>query len=119
MNGALVMVAIVTGGYSGIGAETARVLRSAGARVIVPARNRDKAAAALNGIDVEIETMDLLDPASIAAFAEMFLAFGQPPLHILVNSAGIAGVPLTRDARGYESHFATNHLGHFQLALLL
>ena len=111
-------IAIVTGGYSGIGVETARALRSAGARVIVPARDHDKAAAALQGIDVEIEAMDLLEPASIDAFAERFLASGQP-LHILVNSAGIGGAPLTRDARGYELHFATNHLGHFQLAMRL
>ena len=111
-------IAIVTGGYSGIGLETARVLRSAGARVIVPTRDRDKAATALNGIDVEIEAMDLLDPASIDAFAGRFVASGQP-LHMLVNSAGIGGAPLTRDARGYELHFATNHLGHFQLAMRL
>ncbi len=111
-------IAIVTGGYSGIGVETVRALRSAGARVIVPTRDRDKAVRALDGIEAEIEAMDLLDPASIDAFAERFLASGRP-LHILVNSAGIAGAPLTRDARGYESHFATNHLGHFQLAMRL
>lgn len=39
-------------------------------------------------MDVEIEPMDLLDPASIDAFAEKFLAAGQP-LHMLVNSAGV------------------------------
>ena len=112
-------IAIVTGGYSGIGLETTRVLRSAGARVIVPARDHDKAATALEGIDgVEIEAMDLIDPASIDAFAVKFLASGEP-LHIIVNSAGIGGAPLTRDARGYELHFATNHLGHFQLAMRL
>jgi NAD(P)-dependent dehydrogenase (short-subunit alcohol dehydrogenase family) len=112
-------VAVITGGSSGIGLETTRALCSAGARVIVPARDHDKAATALEGLDgVEIETMDLLDPASIDAFAERFLATGAP-LHFLVNSAGIGGAPLTRDARGYEVHFATNHLGHFQLAIRL
>ncbi|WP_020201103.1 MULTISPECIES: oxidoreductase [Cupriavidus] len=111
--------AIVTGGYSGLGRETARVLRAAGARVIVPARDVERARTALSGIDVEVEPMDLLDPASIDAFAARFLAAGQP-LHILVNSAGIMAVPtLTRDARGYESQFATNHLGHFQLTARL
>ncbi|WP_420991726.1 oxidoreductase [Cupriavidus sp. 30B13] len=108
--------AIVTGGYSGLGRETARVLRAAGARVLVPARDVERARTALSGIDAEVEPMDLLDPASIDAFAARFLAAGQP-LHILVNSAGIMAVPaLTRDARGYECQFATNHLGHFQLA---
>jgi NAD(P)-dependent dehydrogenase (short-subunit alcohol dehydrogenase family) len=110
--------AIVTSGHSGIGLETTRALRSAGAKVIVLARDRDKAEDALHGLDVELEQMDLLDPASIDAFAERFVATGRP-LHILVNSAGIGGAPLTRDARGYELHFATNHLGHFQLAMRL
>ncbi len=112
-------MAVVTGGYSGLGLETSRILRTAGARVIVPTRDPKKAASALAGIDVEIEPMDLIDPASIDAFADRFLAAGSP-LHFLVNSAGIMAVPtLTRDARGYELHFATNHLGHFQLTTRL
>ena len=112
-------VAIVTGGYSGIGLETTRAMCSAGAKVIVPARDYDKAATALEGLDgVEVEAMDLLGPASIDAFAERFLASGQP-LHILVNSAGIMACPLARDARGYESQFVTNRLGHFQLVTRL
>jgi NAD(P)-dependent dehydrogenase (short-subunit alcohol dehydrogenase family) len=94
-----------------------RSLRAHGASVIVPTRNRASALAALAGIEgLEIEPMDLLDPASIDAFAEKFIG-SRRPLHILVNSAGIMMVPLTRDARGYESQFATNHLGHFQLVL--
>ncbi|MCX5137057.1 oxidoreductase [Streptomyces sp. NBC_00340] len=108
-------VAIVTGGYSGIGLETVRVLRAAGAEVVVPARDPARAAAALEGTDgVEVVEMDLNAPASVDAFAEGFLASGRP-LHLLVASAGIMATPLTRDARGYEAQFATNHLGHFQL----
>ncbi|MEE6261889.1 SDR family NAD(P)-dependent oxidoreductase [Plantactinospora sonchi] len=110
---------IVTGGHSGLGLETTRALRSAGATVVVPARNPDRARALLAGIDgVEVDELDLMDPASIDAFAVRFLATGRP-LHILVNSAGIQNVPLTRDARGYEAQFATNHLGHFQLTTRL
>jgi NAD(P)-dependent dehydrogenase (short-subunit alcohol dehydrogenase family) len=112
-------IAIVTGGYSGLGLETTRVLHAAGAKIIVPARDSNKAAKALRGLNgIEIEVMDLLDPASIDAFAEKFLDSGRP-LHILVNSAGIMASPLTRDARGYEAQFATNHLGHFQLTARL
>ncbi|MBW4081196.1 oxidoreductase [Paenibacillus sp. S150] len=108
--------AIVTGGYAGLGLETTRTLVSAGANVIVPARDLDKARQALAGLKgAEIEEMDLIDPNSIDTFAAGFLASGRP-LHILVNSAGIMGLPeLTKDGRGFEYHFATNHLGHFQL----
>jgi NAD(P)-dependent dehydrogenase (short-subunit alcohol dehydrogenase family) len=107
-------VAIVTGGHSGIGRETTRVLREAGAEVVVPVRYPDRTE--LEG--VEIAHLDLLDPASVDAFAEAFVTSGRP-LHILVNSAGIMAVPLRRDARGYESQFATNHLGHHQLTTRL
>ncbi|NII11872.1 oxidoreductase [Oleiagrimonas sp. C23AA] len=110
--------AIVTGGYSGIGVETVRALTRAGARVVVPARDLDKARRNLHGIDVDIVPMDLADPASIDAFAEQYLS-RDVPLHILINSAGIMACPLTRDARGYELQFATNHLGHFQLTARL
>jgi NAD(P)-dependent dehydrogenase (short-subunit alcohol dehydrogenase family) len=112
-------VAIVTGGYSGLGRETTRALATAGAEVVVPARDLNRAAAALAGMDrVSVEPMDLIDPASIDAFANSFLAADRP-LDILVNSAGIMAAPLARDSRGYESHFAINHLGHFQLTARL
>ena len=108
-------VAIVTGGYSGIGLETARVLHGAGARVVVPARNVERARAALADLDgVEVAALDLIDPASVDAFAAAFLESGRP-LHLLINNAGIMATPLARDARGFESQFATNHLGHFRL----
>jgi len=108
-------IAMVTGGYSGIGLETARAFHNAGAKVIVPARDRDRAASAVAGLaGLEVETLDLLDPASITAFTERYRASGRP-LHLLVNSAGIMASPKTLDPRGYEIQFATNHLGHFQL----
>ena len=111
-------IAIVTGGYSGIGLETSRVLKLARATVIVPARDMEKAKRNLTGLDVELEPMDLFDPSSIDAFAEKFIASGRP-LHILVNSAGIMATPLSRSEQGYESQFATNHLGHFRLTAKL
>jgi len=81
----------------------------------VPARTAVKARKALGDIQrVEQGTLDLLDPASIDAFTNEFLATGRP-LHMLINNAGIMATPLTRDSRGYESQFSANHLGHFQL----
>lgn len=105
--------ALVTGGYSGLGLETVRALANAGARVVVAARRPDIAAGALREVagKVEIGELDLSDSASIDAFGAAFLG----PLHILINNAAIMANPLTRDSRGYESQFATNHLGHFQL----
>lgn len=111
--------AIVTGGYSGIGLETVRSLTAAGARVIVPARDLNKARNAVQPIaGASLESLDLMDPASIDDFADRFLA-SERALHVLVNNAGIMANPLTRDVRGYESQFATNHLGHFQLTARL
>ena len=111
--------AVVTGGYSGVGLEVTRALAGAGATVIVPARTEEKARAATLGIPgVELERMELMDPGSIDAFARRFVDSGRP-LDMLVNNAGIMAPPLTRDARGYESQFATNHLGHYQLTARL
>jgi NAD(P)-dependent dehydrogenase (short-subunit alcohol dehydrogenase family) len=109
--------AVVTGGHAGLGLEMTRALAKAGAAVTVGTRNPDRAAARLAGVErVEVGRLDLLDPASIDAFADRYLAAGRP-LHVLLNNAGIMGGPLVRDARGYESQFATNHLGHFHLTL--
>ena len=112
-------VAIVTGGYSGLGLETTRALAEAGAIVIVPARTPEKAQKALVDIpNVEQASLDLADPRSIDAFAGGFLSRTKK-LDILVNNAAIMASPLMRDARGYEAQFATNHLGHFQLTARL
>lgn len=110
---------LVTGGYAGIGREAVRVLLAKGARVIVPARNMDKARKNLADLpDVILGEMDLMDPASIDTFAQWFLA-SNPTLDILINNAGTMAAPLTRDSRGFESQFSTNVLGHFQLTARL
>jgi NAD(P)-dependent dehydrogenase (short-subunit alcohol dehydrogenase family) len=111
--------AIVTGGASGIGIETARALASAGAEVTLAVRNLEageRTAADITGStgneQVLIAPLDLADQASVAAFA----AGWDGPLHILVNNAGIMASPLMRTPQGWEMQFATNHLGHFALA---
>jgi NAD(P)-dependent dehydrogenase (short-subunit alcohol dehydrogenase family) len=112
-------VAIVTGGNTGIGLETTKTLAAAGAIVIVAARDMEKAKRNLTGIDnVELETMDLMNPGSIDAFSEKFLGSNRS-LHLLINNAGIMWVPLRKDSRGVESQLATNYLAQFQLAARL
>ena len=96
--------------------EVTRALSKAGAFVTVGSRNPEMAALAVTGTErVEISQLDLLDPQSIDAFSARWLDSGRP-LHILINNAGASGGP-ARDARGFEKHFATNHLGHSQLTL--
>lgn len=108
-------IAVVTGGNTGIGLDTTLTLTSAGATVIVLARDLEKAKKNLEGIsNIEIESVDMMDPVSIDLFSEKFLA-SERPLHLLINNAGIMWVPLRRNSKGIESQLATNYLAQFQL----
>jgi NAD(P)-dependent dehydrogenase (short-subunit alcohol dehydrogenase family) len=108
-------LALVTGGYSGIGLETTRALSDAGAEVVVPARRPASASEALAGIDrVSVDELDLADLGSVRAFAERFVASGRG-IDMVINNAGIMAAARTRVGPGWESDFATNHLGHFAL----
>ncbi|MEW2514811.1 oxidoreductase [Streptomyces sp. NPDC046870] len=107
---------IITGANSGIGLETARAFAQAGAHVIMAVRDVARArptAAQLPG-STELRPLDLADLASVRAFAASV-----EPVDILINNAGVANVPLGRTADGFETHFGTNHLGHFALTNLL
>jgi NAD(P)-dependent dehydrogenase (short-subunit alcohol dehydrogenase family) len=115
--------AIVTGASSGIGVETALALADAGAAVTLAVRNTqagERVAAEIregtgNGA-VTVGALELSDLSSVAAFA----AAWSGPLDILVNNAGVMAIQeLTLSASGHEMQFATNHLGHFALALAL
>ena len=108
--------AIVTGGYSGIGLETTKALASVGAKVIVPVRSKEKAAAALSDVegDVTSAPMDLGDLNSVKTFANDFLGVHQK-LDILINNAGVMACPETRVGPNWEAQIATNHFGHFAL----
>jgi NAD(P)-dependent dehydrogenase (short-subunit alcohol dehydrogenase family) len=112
--------AIVTGGASGIGVETVRALATAGAEVTLAVRNTaagERVAGqiieATGNNHVFVAPIELADRASVRAFAESWTG----PLHILVNNAGVMAEPLNRTPEGWEHQFATNHLGHFGLAL--
>jgi NAD(P)-dependent dehydrogenase (short-subunit alcohol dehydrogenase family) len=111
--------AVVTGGASGIGIETARALAAAGAEVTLAVRNveaGERTAADLvadtGNKQIHVGALELSDPASVRGF----VAAWDGPLHILVNNAGVMAAPLTRTPQGWELQFATNHLGHFALA---
>lgn len=115
--------AIVTGASSGIGAETARVLASAGADVTLAVRDPEAGAAIAGRITeaagrgggaVHVAPLDLADPASVTAFTGAWTG----PLHLLIANAGIMGLPGRQlTPAGWELQFATNHLGHFSLAV--
>ena len=108
-------LALVTGGYSGLGLETTRALAVAGAHVVVPARRPDVAREALTGIEgVEVDTLDLAELESVREFAERFLATDRP-IDLMIDNAAIMACPETRVGPGWEAQFATNHLGHFVL----
>jgi NAD(P)-dependent dehydrogenase (short-subunit alcohol dehydrogenase family) len=111
--------AVVTGGASGIGVETARALAGAGAAVTLAVRDREAGRRVAEDITATtgnekllVAPLDLVDRASVAAF----VAGWEGPLHILVNNAGIMAAPLARTPEGWELQFATNHFGHFALA---
>ena len=115
-------VAIVTGANSGLGFVTARELARAGARVVLASRSSEKGrdaaskiASATPGADVQPAVLDLAALESVRAFA----ATAPDRVDLLINNAGVMAAPrrVTRD--GFESQFATNHLGHFALTGLL
>ena len=112
---------IVTGGASGIGYETAKALAAAGADVMLAVRDRsagEKAAVAINeaiGADnVVAGTLDLASLASVGSFVD---AWGDQPLDILINNAGVMATPLLRTAEDLELQIGTNHFGHFVLTV--
>ncbi len=112
-------IAIVTGGNTGIGLETVKTLASAGATVIVPSRDIEKARRNLVDIDgVELEALNLMSSESIDAFAQKFIDSGRS-LHILINNAGIMWVPLRYSEEGFESQLATNYLAPYRLTAKL
>ena len=107
---------VVTGANSGVGLETARALAAVGAEVVMACRDVSKGTAAARSIvgAVEVVALDLADLSSVRAFAAQV-----GDVDVLVNNAGIMGVPFARSVDGVELHLATNHLGHYALTNLL
>ena len=115
---------VITGANGGLGFQTARILGSRGAEVVLACRNLEKGEAAARqvpGYDagrVTVRRVDVADLASVRDFADAFLS-EHDGLDVLVNNAGVLGAPYGLTVDGVETHFATNHLGHFALTNLL
>jgi NAD(P)-dependent dehydrogenase (short-subunit alcohol dehydrogenase family) len=117
--------AIVTGGNSGLGFETAVALAAKGARVVLAVRNIDKGKEAVARIarrhpdaDVELQRLDLGSLESVHAAAEQLRARHEA-IDLLINNAGVMYPPRSATEDGFELQFGTNHLGHFALTGLL
>jgi NAD(P)-dependent dehydrogenase (short-subunit alcohol dehydrogenase family) len=115
---------VITGANSGVGFQAARILGSRGAELVLACRNLEKGEAAARqvpGYDagrVAVRRLDVADLASVRAFADALLS-EYDELDVLVNNAGVLGAPFGLTSDGVETHFATNHLGHFALTNLL
>lgn len=114
-------LALITGGASGLGLETARAMAAKGAQIVIAARDMEKGEAAMTAIhafvpDAQIEVMelDLADLDSVRAFTTLFLQ-EHPQLDLLINNAGVMACEQGQTKDGFEMQFGTNHLGHFLL----
>ena len=112
---------LVTGVSAGLGVETARALAVKGAHVIGAARDLSKAKSATAeavreaeaaGGRIELIELDLASLASVRACADKLVAQGEP-LDVVIANAGVMATPFGKTADGFETHFGTNHLGHF------
>lgn len=116
---------VITGASSGLGRESARALASAGAQVVLAARNPDALAESQSWVRAEVPDaatttvhLDLTSLASIRAAAASIQEIA-PAIHVLMNNAGVMFTPFGRTTDGFETQFGTNHLGHFELTRLL
>ena len=117
--------AVVTGANGGLGLETARQLAAKGAHVVMAVRNQEKAAAAVDEIRagvpdaaLELVTLDLASQASVRAAAEQIVA-AHKGIDLLINNAGVMGIPEAKTVDGFEMQLGVDHLGHWSLTALL
>jgi NAD(P)-dependent dehydrogenase (short-subunit alcohol dehydrogenase family) len=117
------VTAIVTGGASGIGVETARALARQGAAVTLAVRDMGAGTRVAADINDELTRVSVftakLDLASLASARAFARDWGDQPVHILVNNAGVMSCPFGQTSDGFEQQFGVNHLGHFYLTNLL
>ncbi|CEP18653.1 hypothetical protein [Parasitella parasitica] len=118
-------IAIITGSNTGIGKVSALEMARKGATVILACRNREKTAKVVGEIKsqtgnqrIEFIPLDLLKLSSVTEFVNQFLA-RHSELHILMNNAGVMMCPFGLSEDGIETQFATNHVAHHYLTMLL
>jgi NAD(P)-dependent dehydrogenase (short-subunit alcohol dehydrogenase family) len=118
-------VAVVTGANGGLGLETARELARKGGRVVMAVRNQEKAEQAVADIradmpdaSLELVPLDLGSQASVRAAAEQILRENER-IDLLINNAGVMGIPECKTIDGFEMQFGVDHLGHWTLTALL
>jgi len=105
---------IITGPTSGIGHSTALELAKHGTVVLV-GRDQGKLGEMQKAIEHAVPVVcDLSDLASVRRAAAEIIAL-RLPLAGLVNNAGIMELRATKNAQGWDTAFATNHLGPFAL----
>jgi NAD(P)-dependent dehydrogenase (short-subunit alcohol dehydrogenase family) len=118
-------VAVITGANGGLGLETARELARAGAQVVMAVRNQEKAQAAVADIRASVPdaalalvSLDLASQASVRAAAEQITS-DHERVDLLINNAGVMGIPERKTVDGFEMQFGVDHLGHWTLTALL
>ena len=115
---------LITGGTSGLGAETARAMAAKNADVTITARTVSKGQATVDeikastGKTISVEALELGSTISIRAFAERINS-GDGKIDLLINNAGIMACPEGTTEDGFEMQFGTNHLGHFLMTCLI
>ncbi|KAI8363014.1 hypothetical protein B0O80DRAFT_4403 [Mortierella sp. GBAus27b] len=120
-------VAVVTGGNTGLGYETAKALVEAGFRTVIACRTIARAKEAVTRLEAETGTqgmvsvmaLDLSSQESVKSFVRDFKALGFDHLDVLVNNAGMMNIPYGLTKEGYEMQFGVNHLGHYLLTVQL
>jgi NAD(P)-dependent dehydrogenase (short-subunit alcohol dehydrogenase family) len=112
---------IITGiSPNSLGEEAARAIAAHDPSLIVLASrsqgNLDKVKEKLHaeapGVEIRTVILDLSSQESVRKAAETINAYKEP-IDVLINNAGIMGVPFSKTKEGIESQFGTNHIGHF------
>lgn len=112
---------LVTGGNSGLGFHTCRLLAAEGARVLLASRSTQRGDQARADIlqdipdaQVDVISLNLADLDSVRHCAADLLS-NLDGLHVLVNNAGVMAIPRQETVQGFEMQLGVNHLGHFAL----